>query len=147
MHEAHGLKVLPENMFFTGERGKKRGFLFLCGCLLLAGCGINSSSFVLYDLPAKYQRFLYQPSAQAELLYESKRPYVELAHISARGKWYDDYDRVNELLREQAAALGADAVIHVEYDTHRVIGLSAIFISFGCSVASGQGIAVKFLDQ
>lgn len=134
-------------MLLKIKHTKNRVVLPLCAHLLLAGCGINSAHFELYDMPIQHQRFLSQPTTAVELIYDTKRPYAELGHISASGRWYDDYDRVNELLREQARAIGADAIIRVEYDSRRSIGLSAIFISAGYYVANGRGIAVKFLDH
>jgi hypothetical protein len=115
--------------------------------LVLAGCGTWSTSSVersptaamLYGTPA--------PSSPAHVMVTENditdRPYVALGDVSVTVRKTTIFDpdptraKVNEALREEAAKLGADAVVLARYGA---VGMGI----FSWGQMEGQGRAVAF---
>ncbi|GEM_PF-4768005 len=63
--------------------------------------------------------------------------------LIAYGQSFEGYDRVNELLKQAAREIGADAVIRVRYYQESIFRIGFI-LTLGYTVAAGQGVAVRF---
>ncbi|MBI4549782.1 MAG: hypothetical protein HY714_02535 [Candidatus Omnitrophica bacterium] len=117
------------------------------GILLLtaavSGCAVDQAVYVPYET----KLFPARSEASPVLLCDRpSEPYEEMGAIMAYGRWFDGYERVNELLKERAREIGADAVINVRYRPEKVFGLSFI-VSLGYSVASAQGVAIRWVQR
>ena len=129
---------------------KAQFFLLAVSLLVLSGCATWSHSNVQPASTAPAT----QPSASAKIVDPAKilvtkedisdKPYTVLADIEATVNkttiFHDDPtpELVNEKLREEAAKLGADAVILVRYGT---VGVS--FMSWGSLDGKGRAIVFK----
>jgi hypothetical protein len=114
----------------------KRAFLALllvCAVLFAAGCATT----------ATHKQELPPLLAQDELL----RPYQKVGTIEVRRERYgsplditpDDYNWAYQALREEAARIGADAVILPEVNVEE-----ESYLFFPISEMKAKGIAIKF---
>lgn len=120
----------------------RRAWMGVLIAAAVSGCAVNQAVYVPYETR------LYSPkpeSAAVLLCDRPSKPYDEMGAIVAYGRWFDGYDRVNELLKERAREIGADAVIDVRYRPEKVFGLSFI-VSIGYTVATAQGVAVRWKE-
>ena len=107
----------------------------LAGMLLLTACGCAANKFATEKLPPVL--------TQDELL----RPYHKVAVITVRRERYgspsdvtpDDYSWAYHALQEEAARIGADAVIlpEIKVDLEN-------YIVFPTSEMKANGVAIKF---
>ena len=119
----------------------RRGpIIFAALIFLCSGCAVNRSVYVPYEskmYPAK------TPLAPIVIADELEQPYEEMGSIVAYGRYLDGYDKVNELLKNQAREIGADAVIKVRYYQENIFRVGFI-LTLDYTVATGQGVAVRF---
>lgn len=126
-------------------------FKFLMGSLavslLLSGCATWSQSEVLN--PNTAVREIKQVTPEQVKLTEgdiTNRPYISLGDLSVTVNKTTIFhpeptkEMVDSKLKEEAAKLGADAVIYVRYGT---VGISAL--SWGS--LDGKGRAIQFTDN
>lgn len=109
--------------------------VFLC-----AGCTLNRAVYVPYDSKVFPQK---APLAPVSILDETREPYEEMGTLIAYGESFEGYERVNELLKQAARDVGADAVIKVRYHQESIFRIGLI-LTLGYTVASGQGVAIRF---
>lgn len=106
--------------------------IFLC-----AGCAVNRSIYIPYDSK------IFPPKAPLDSVFigdEPSRPYEEMGTLIAYGQSFEGYDRVNEILKQGAREIGADAVIKVRYHQESIFRIGFI-LTLGYTVAAGQGVA------
>jgi hypothetical protein len=120
----------------------RRAWIGVLIAAAVSGCAVNQAVYVPYETK------LYLPKSGTAPILLCDRParsYEEMGAIMAYGRWFDGYDRVNELLKERAREIGADAVIAVRYRSEKVFGVSFI-VSIGYTVATAQGVAVRWKE-
>ena len=123
--------------------------ILVCLSLVLAGCAASRSSASVKESESVTSGGAITPTLAAEIIVTEEdildRNYVSLGDIKASVSKTTIFnkDPTNEMvadkLREEAAKLGADAVILVRYGT---VGVS--MMSWG--KLGGNGRAVKFVD-
>ena len=121
------------NTFYHRWNGTARALLMVCALIFTCGCATTAGR--KEELPPVL--------AQDELL----RPYQKAASIEVRRARYGspsdltpaDYGWAHQALREEAARIGADAVIlpEVKVDLQR-------YLFFPTSEITAKGVAIKF---
>lgn len=136
----------------------KLWIVFLALSITLIGCMYGNDSYVITTMISEHP---FQPTQNDVDIYFEEKPenkkYIQIAHLEAVGKEYEQTSKLLSMLKEKAKSIGADAIIHVKKGKQtREEGDLAIDI---LSVGSGQstkteyeanilsGIAIKYQHE
>ena len=119
--------------------------IVLISSIFMSGCAGNRAIYVSHN---SQQYSANRTDSPVILTYTEKldHPYQEMGTIFAFTRSRNNYERVAELLKEKARQVGADAIIKVQYKERQIFGISPFFISVPYNVATGEGVAVRYLE-
>ena len=95
--------------------------------LLVGGAQALTQSDVTITNPA-YKSLPEKAPEQIELFLSQPptRPYKEIGIVQVRGKTYSKLDALLERMKKEAAKVGADAIVNIQYGTVAIGGVAGL---------------------